>query len=80
MIHACISQAPSPRQPPLASLLNQFGKDLTQLARDGKVQPCIGRRDALLQIIRALSREAKNNPLLLGDAGVGKIAIVEGLQ
>ncbi len=45
----------------------------------GKVKPCIGRREELLQIIRALSREEKNNPLLLGDAGVGKTAIVEGL-
>ena len=46
---------------------------------DGKISPCIGRRDELLQIIRALSRETKSNPLLLGDAGVGKTAIVEGL-
>ena len=61
------------------SFLSHFGKDLTRLARDGKIQPCIGRRDELLQIIRALSRETKSNPLLLGDAGVGKTAIVEGL-
>jgi ATP-dependent Clp protease ATP-binding subunit ClpC len=74
-----ISTSPSPRQPTSASFLSQLGKDLTQLARDGKVHPCIGRRDELLQIIRALSRETKNNPLLLGDAGVGKTAIVEGL-
>ena len=61
------------------SFLSHFGKDLTRLARDGKIQPCIGRRDELLQIIRSLSRETKSNPLLLGDAGVGKTAIVEGL-
>ena len=78
-ILACISPSPSPRQQPPASFLSAFGKDLTQLARDGKLQPCIGRRDELLQIIRALSRETKNNPVLLGDAGVGKTAIVEGL-
>lgn len=74
-----VSPSPSPRQQPSASFLSTFGKDLTQLARDGKLQPCIGRRDELLQIIRALSRETKNNPVLLGDAGVGKTAIVEGL-
>jgi len=74
-----VSPSPSPRQQPSASFLSVFGKDLTQLARDGKIQPCIGRRDELLQIIRALSRETKSNPLLLGDAGVGKTAIVEGL-
>jgi len=74
-----IAAAPSPKQPVSATFLQQFGKDLTQLARDGKIQPCIGRRDELLQIIRALSRETKSNPLLLGDAGVGKTAIVEGL-
>ena len=76
---ACLPPAASPPPPVPASFLKQFGKDLTQLARDGKIQPCIGRRDELLQIIRALSRETKNNPLLLGDAGVGKTAIVEGL-
>lgn len=79
VIHAYISQTQSARQPLSGSFLNQFGKDLTQLARAGKVKPCIGRREELLQIIRALSREEKNNPLLLGDAGVGKTALVEGL-
>ena len=78
-ILVCISPSPPPRQQPSASFLSVFGKDLTQLARDGKLRPCIGRRDELLQIIRALSRETKSNPLLLGDAGVGKTAIVEGL-
>jgi ATP-dependent Clp protease ATP-binding subunit ClpC len=61
------------------SLLNRFGKDLTQLAREGKIQECIGRREEILQVIRTLSRETKNNPVLVGDAGVGKTAIVEGL-
>ena len=79
LIQVYISQAPSVRQLPSGSFLNQFGKDLTQLARVGKVKPCIGRREELLQIIRSLSREEKNNPLLLGDAGVGKTALVEGL-
>ena len=74
-----LSPSPSPLQQPPASFLSVFGKDLTQLARDSKLRPCIGRRDELLQLIRALSRETKSNPLLLGDAGVGKTAIVEGL-
>ena len=77
LILACIATAP--KNPESPSFLQHFGKDLTQLARDGKISPCIGRRDKLLQIIRALSRETKSNPLLLGDAGVGKTAIVEGL-
>lgn len=77
LILACI--ATEPKNAESASYLQHFGKDLTQLARDGKISPCIGRRDELLQIIRALSRETKSNPLLLGDAGVGKTAIVEGL-
>ena len=61
------------------SLLSRYGKDLTQLARDGKIHECIGRRDELLQIVRALKREMKNNPVLIGEAGVGKTAIAEGL-
>jgi ATP-dependent Clp protease ATP-binding subunit ClpC len=60
-------------------ILEQFGKDLTQKARAGEVHECIGRRQELLQLVRTLSRETKNNPLLIGDAGVGKTAIVEGL-
>jgi len=60
-------------------LLERFGKDLTQKARAGEVHECIGRRQELLQLVRTLSRETKNNPLLIGDAGVGKTAIVEGL-
>jgi ATP-dependent Clp protease ATP-binding subunit ClpC len=60
-------------------LLEQYGKDLVQLARDGKIHECIGRRDEMLRVIQTLSRDTKSNPLLLGDAGVGKTAIVEGL-
>ena len=59
--------------------LSRFGKDLTQLARDGLINECVGRREELLRIIRTLSRETKNNALLIGEAGVGKTAIVEGL-
>ena len=60
-------------------LLSRYGKDLTQLAHEGKIHQCIGRRDEMLRVIRTLSRDTKNNPLLIGDAGVGKTAIVEGL-
>lgn len=61
------------------NLLQLFGKDLTQLARDGEIHECIGRRDEMLRVIQTLSRDTKNNPLLIGEAGVGKTAIVEGL-
>jgi ATP-dependent Clp protease ATP-binding subunit ClpC len=65
--------------PAMPGFLQRFAKDLTQLARDGKIHECIGRRQEMLKVIRALCRDTKNNPLLLGDAGVGKTAIVEGL-
>ena len=60
-------------------VLDQFGRNLTQLARDGKLEPVIGRRDELKQIIRVLLRKQKNNPVLVGEAGVGKTSIIEGL-
>jgi ATP-dependent Clp protease ATP-binding subunit ClpC len=66
-------------KPDSQDLLSRYGKDLTQLAREGKIHQCIGRRDEMLRIIRTLTRDTKNNPLLIGDAGVGKTAIVEGL-
>ncbi len=59
--------------------LEKFGKDLTALALDGKIGECIGRDGEILRIVQALSRETKNNPLLIGDPGIGKTAIVEGL-
>lgn len=59
--------------------LDRFGVDLTLLAREGKIEPLIGRRTELLKVIRTLTRKTKNNPLLIGDAGVGKTAIVKGL-
>jgi len=60
-------------------LLDKFGRDITRLAKEGKLEPVIGRRNEILQLVRTLSRKTKNNPLLVGDAGVGKTAIVEGL-
>jgi ATP-dependent Clp protease ATP-binding subunit ClpC len=60
-------------------MLDKFGTDLTQLARDGELDPVIGRVDEIEQTIEILSRRTKNNPVLIGEAGVGKTAIVEGL-
>ena len=60
-------------------MLDKFGTDLTQLARDGELDPVIGRVDEIEQTIEILSRRTKNNPVLVGEAGVGKTAIVEGL-
>jgi ATP-dependent Clp protease ATP-binding subunit ClpB len=59
--------------------LEKYGRDLTQLARDGKLDPVIGRDDEIRRTMRILSRRTKNNPVLVGDAGVGKTAIAEGL-
>ena len=59
--------------------LNQYGKDLTALAREGKVDPVIGRNNEIQRIIEILSRRTKNNPVLIGEPGVGKTAVVEGL-
>ncbi len=59
--------------------LDKFGRDVTQLAREGKLDPVIGRDDEIRRVIQVLSRRTKNNPVLIGEAGVGKTAIVEGL-
>src|ERR1700687_1016632 len=58
--------------------LDSFGRDLTELARQGKLDPVIGRQNEIERVIQILSRRTKNNPVLLGEAGVGKTAIVEG--
>jgi len=60
-------------------ILEKFSRDLTQMAREGKLDPVIGRDDEILRVIQILSRRTKNNPVLIGKAGVGKTAIVEGL-
>lgn len=59
--------------------LEQYGVDLTQLARDGKLDPVVGREAVIQRLLQVLSRRTKNNPVLTGSAGVGKTAIVEGL-
>jgi len=59
--------------------LEKYSRDLTQLAREGKLDPVIGRDNEIMRVIQILSRRTKNNPVLIGEAGVGKTAIVEGL-
>ncbi|NTV90628.1 MAG: ATP-dependent Clp protease ATP-binding subunit, partial [Clostridiales bacterium] len=59
--------------------LNQFGRDLTEMARDGKFDPVIGREKEIERVVQILSRRTKNNPCLIGEPGVGKTAIAEGL-
>ncbi len=59
--------------------LSQYSRDLTQMAADGKVDPVVGRDREILRVLQILSRRTKNNPVLIGEAGVGKTAIVEGL-
>ncbi|HEY8018491.1 MAG TPA: Clp protease N-terminal domain-containing protein, partial [Actinomycetota bacterium] len=60
-------------------VLDQFGRNLTQLAREGKLDPVIGREKEIERVMQVLSRRTKNNPVLIGEPGVGKTAVVEGL-
>ncbi|MFD6321502.1 ATP-dependent Clp protease ATP-binding subunit [Streptomyces sp. NPDC058442] len=59
--------------------LDKYGRDLTELAHEGRIDPVIGREEEIEQTVEVLSRRGKNNPVLIGDAGVGKTAVVEGL-
>ncbi len=61
------------------SILDQYSRDLTALARDGKLDPVVGREDEIRRVVQILSRRTKNNPCLIGEPGVGKTAVVEGL-
>src|SRR5277367_2327664 len=70
----------SPEQTPAGSpVLDQFGRNFTQLAREHKLDPVIGREREIERLMQVLSRRTKNNPVLIGEPGVGKTAIVEGL-
>ncbi len=69
----------SPNPETTYAALSQYGRDLTELARRGKLDPVIGRDDEIRRVIQILSRRTKNNPVLIGEPGVGKTAIVEGL-
>lgn len=62
-----------------SALLEQFGRNLTQAAREGKLDPVIGRKNEMERVMQVLSRRTKNNPVLIGEPGVGKTAVVEGL-
>ena len=73
---ASSSESPSGGSP----VLDQFGRNLTQLARDNKLDPVIGREKEIERVMQVLSRRTKNNPVLIGEPGVGKTAIVEGLS
>src|SRR5690606_3154069 len=73
------TQPSEQRQGSTTPTLDQFGRDLTELARTGKVDPVIGRDSEIEQTLEVLSRRTKNNPVLIGEAGVGKTAIVEGI-
>jgi ATP-dependent Clp protease ATP-binding subunit ClpC len=73
--------APNPADTPSGSaVLDQFGRNLTQLARERKLDPVIGREREIERVMQVLSRRTKNNPVLIGEPGVGKTAIVEGLS
>src|SRR5262245_51960560 len=63
-----------------SAVLDQFGRNYTQLAREGKLDPVIGREREIERVMQVLSRRTKNNPVLIGDPGVGKTAVVEGLS
>jgi ATP-dependent Clp protease ATP-binding subunit ClpB len=73
------SRATSPDAEEMAEALEKFGRDLTADARAGRLDPVIGRDEEIRRVIQVLSRRTKNNPVLIGDPGVGKTAIVEGL-
>ncbi|MCI0689591.1 MAG: ATP-dependent Clp protease ATP-binding subunit [Sporichthyaceae bacterium] len=73
------SGAPGEGAPSTSLVLDQFGRNLTQAAREGKLDPVIGREKEIERVMQVLSRRTKNNPVLIGEPGVGKTAVVEGL-
>lgn len=83
MNSASASQMQNPKGPGRGgngnSILDQYGTDLTALAKQGKIDPVIGRDKEIARVIEILNRRTKNNPVLIGEAGVGKTAVVEGL-
>src|SRR6266567_338560 len=70
---------PRPKKRSQTPVLDEFARDLTQLARESKLDPVIGREQEIERVIQILARRTKNNPVLIGEPGVGKTAIVEGL-
>ncbi len=76
---AAMSGGPTEGSPQGSLVLDQFGRNLTQAAREGKLDPVIGREKEIERVMQVLSRRTKNNPVLIGEPGVGKTTIVEGL-
>ena len=76
---AATSGGPAEGTPSTSLVLDQFGRNLTQAAREGKLDPVIGRELEIERVMQVLSRRTKNNPVLIGEPGVGKTAVVEGL-
>jgi len=74
-----LPKSPSSEKAKKTPTVDTFGRDLTQLARENKLDPVIGRQNEITRLIQILSRRTKNNPILIGEPGVGKSAIVEGL-
>ncbi|WP_228984719.1 Clp protease N-terminal domain-containing protein, partial [Streptomyces sp. DH12] len=70
---------PAEGTPSTSLVLDQFGRNLTQAARESKLDPVIGREKEIERVMQVLSRRTKNNPVLIGEPGVGKTAVVEGL-
>jgi ATP-dependent Clp protease ATP-binding subunit ClpC len=77
---AAAGSAPGEAAPSTSLVLDQFGRNLTQAAREGKLDPVIGREKEIERVMQVLSRRTKNNPVLIGEPGVGKTAVVEGLS
>ena len=78
-IRAVREEAQQQEEEPKGSALEEFGYDITKAAREGKLDPLVGREDEIQRVIQILGRRRKNNPMLVGDPGVGKSAIVEGI-
>ena len=76
---AVAAGGPAEGTPAGSAILDQYGRNLTQAARDGKLDPVIGRDKEIERVMQVLSRRTKNNPVLIGEPGVGKTAVVEGL-
>jgi ATP-dependent Clp protease ATP-binding subunit ClpC len=76
---AATAGGPAEGTPATSLVLDQFGRNLTQAAREGKLDPVIGREKEIERVMQVLSRRTKNNPVLIGEPGVGKTAVVEGL-
>jgi ATP-dependent Clp protease ATP-binding subunit ClpC len=74
-----LSRSPKKKKSGKPTALDVFGRDLTDLAKKGRLDPIVGRDDELEQVVNILSRRRKNNPIIVGEAGVGKTALVEGL-